>query len=142
MQQALSLARQAAAENEVPVGALLVRDGQVLGQGYNQTITDSDPTAHAEIVAIRRAAEKRGNYRLPGTTLYVTLEPCTMCVGCIIHARIERVVYAASDPKTGAAGSQFDLLEHPAHNHKLQVESGLMAAESALLLRQFFQQRR
>ena len=142
MALALHEARKAEAAGEVPVGAVLVRDGEVLARGWNRNIMDNDPTAHAEIVALREAAGLCGNHRLPGTTLYVTLEPCCMCAGAMIHARIERLVFAAEDPKTGAAGGCFDVLSDARHNHRITVESGCMEVESSELLRQFFRARR
>ena len=143
MLRALQLAEHARdAENEVPVGAVLVHDGQILGLGWNRNITLHDPTAHAEIMALRAAGEKQQNYRLPGATLYVTLEPCSMCAMALVHARIGRVVYAASDPKTGAAGSVFDILVDPRHNHRIDVQGGLLAGPSAELLRNFFRAKR
>lgn len=143
MRRALQLAEHARdAEGEVPVGAVLVQDGQILGLGWNRNITLHDPTAHAEIMALRAAGEKQRNYRLPGATLYVTLEPCSMCAMALVHARIGRVVYAATDPKTGAAGSVFDTLVDARHNHRIQVQGGLLAAESSELLRNFFRARR
>ena len=142
MTEALTLARRAAVEDEVPVGAVVVKDGQVIGRGWNRNIGLHDPSAHAEIMALRDAGETLGNYRLPGCTLFVTLEPCSMCAGAMIHARLERIVYAASDPKTGAAGGKFDLLSNPAHNHAPVVDGGCLADESAALLRDFFRQRR
>jgi tRNA(adenine34) deaminase len=142
MAQALELAAQAAQIGEVPVGALVVHEGQIIGQGYNQTISAHDPCAHAEIMALRQAAQSIGNYRLSGCDLYVTLEPCTMCVGAIIHARIQRLVYAATEPKAGAVASQLQLLLLPHYNHIVQVESGLMADESSAMLSNFFKQRR
>lgn len=142
MQRALQLAQLAEAEGEVPVGALLVRGDQVLGEGYNRPIALHDPTAHAEVQALRAAANKAGNYRLPGSTLYVTLEPCAMCVGAMIHARIERLVFGASDPKTGAVESVSDLLQQPWHNHRIQFEGGVLATECGALLTNFFKARR
>ena len=143
MQRALDLARHASeAHAEIPVGAVLVKAGQVVGEGWNRNIGDSDPSAHAEMVALRSAGIALANHRLPETTLYVTLEPCVMCAGAIIHARIARVVIAADDPKTGAAGSMFDTLVSDRHNHRVVVERGLRADESAELLRDFFRQRR
>ena len=142
MAQAMELAVQAAQIGEVPVGALVVHEGQIIGQGYNQTISAHDPCAHAEIMALRQAAQAIGNYRLSGCDLYVTLEPCTMCVGAIIHARIQRLVYAATEPKAGAVVSQLQLLSLPHYNHIVQVESGLMADESSAMLSKFFKQRR
>jgi len=143
MRRALQLAEHARdAEDEVPVGAVLVQDGQILGLGWNRNITLHDPTAHAEIMALRAAGEKQRNYRLPGATLYVTLEPCSMCAMALVHARIGRVVYAATDPKTGAAGSVFDTLIDARHNHRIEVQGGLLADESSELLRNFFRARR
>ncbi|MED5388183.1 MAG: tRNA adenosine(34) deaminase TadA [Pseudomonadota bacterium] len=142
MQRALALAKQAASAGEVPVGAVLVRDGRVLGEGYNQPITGHDPTAHAEVVALRAAAQEQQNYRLPGSTLYVTLEPCTMCFGALIHARVARLVYAASEPRAGVCVSQLQLPQVSFYNHKLVVEGGVMGMESAALLKAFFAARR
>lgn len=142
MQHALALARRAEADGEVPVGAVVVREGQLLGEGWNRPIADSDPTAHAEIVALRAAARKAGNYRLPGATLYVTLEPCLMCTGAMVHARVERLVFGASDPKRGAAGGLFDAFDIPGLNHRVAVEGGVLAAECAELLQAFFRRRR
>lgn len=143
MLRALELARAAEQEHgEVPVGAVLVSDGCVVGEGMNRNIVDHDASAHAEIVCLRDAGKRAGNYRFPGATLYVTLEPCVMCAGAIVHARIARVVYAATDPKTGAAGSVFDTLVSERHNHRVNVEGGLLADESAMLLRSFFRARR
>ena len=141
MQRALELARQASLLGEVPVGAVLVLDNEIIGEGHNQPIALSDPTAHAEIVALRQAAQKMQNYRLLNTTLYVTLEPCSMCLGALQHARISRLVYAASDPKTGAVESVCRLLDQPL-NHRIQWEKGLLAEESSQLLRDFFKKRR
>ena len=142
MQRALELARQGAEVGEVPVGAVLVRDDQVLGEGFNQPIIAHDPTAHAEVVALRAAAEAEQNYRLPGSTLYVTLEPCTMCFGALVHARVARLVYAASEPRAGVCVSQLQLPQVDFYNHKLLVEGGLMEAESAVMLKAFFAVRR
>ena len=142
MQHALELARRAVAEGEVPVGAVLVRDEQVLGEGYNAPISHHDPTAHAEIRALRAAATAIGNYRLVDTTLYVTLEPCVMCAGAIIHARVRRLVIGADDPRTGAAGSVFDTLLSDKHNHRVEISRGVLAEESSELLKTFFQARR
>ena len=139
---ALDLARQAAALDEVPVGAVVVRDGAVIGRGFNRPIGGNDPTAHAEVAALRDAARADGNYRLPGTTLYVTLEPCAMCIGAIFHARVARVVFGARDPKTGAAGSVIDLFAEPRLNHHAIVEGGVLAAECGALLSSFFAARR
>jgi tRNA(adenine34) deaminase len=142
MQQALVLARQAEAANEVPVGAVLVRDGVMLGQGYNRPISSRDPTAHAEIVALRDAATQASNYRLPGSTLYVTIEPCTMCVGAMIHARVERLVFGALEPRAGAVISQHQLAAHPAYNHQMQVTGGVLEEACASVMREFFRRRR
>lgn len=143
MQRALQLAMHARdAESEVPVGAVLVQAGEIVGLGWNRNITLHDPTAHAEIMALRAAGAKLANHRLSGATLYVTLEPCSMCAMAMIHARIGRVVYAAADPKTGAAGSVFDTLVDARHNHRIEVTGGLLADESAGLLRDFFRARR
>ncbi|BDU21953.1 tRNA adenosine(34) deaminase TadA [Dyella sp. GSA-30] len=143
MRRALQLAEHARdAENEVPVGAVLVLDDQIIGVGWNRNITLNDPTAHAEIQALRAAGEKLANYRMIGATLYVTLEPCAMCAMALVHARIARVVYGATDPKTGAAGSVFDTLVSERHNHRVQVESGLLADEASTMLREFFRSRR
>lgn len=142
MRCALALAQQAQAEGEVPVGALVILDHQIIGEGWNQPIGLSDPSAHAEIAALRAAARRQSNYRLPGATLYVTLEPCVMCVGAIMHARIARVVYGATDPKTGAAGSMFELLGSDKFNHQVEVTGGVLADQCAELLRNFFQSRR
>ncbi|RMG34824.1 MAG: tRNA adenosine(34) deaminase TadA [Gammaproteobacteria bacterium] len=143
MQRALELAQRAWEDGEVPVGAVLVRHGEVIGEGWNRPIGANDPTAHAEIQALRVAGRIMGNYRLPGTTLYVTLEPCPMCAGAIVHARVERVVFGATDPRTGAAGSVFDLLPSDRRfNHRTACEGGLLADEAARLLRDFFRERR
>ena len=143
MRHALALARQAQAQGEVPVGAVVVADGEIIGEGWNRPIGSSDPTAHAEIVALRAAAAAIGNYRLPGSTLYVTLEPCPMCAGAIVHARVQRVVFAANDPRAGAAGSMFDLLPSDARfNHHTCCEGGVLAEESSTMLKTFFRQRR
>ena len=142
MDRALDLAGQAAAAGEVPVGAVIVRDGRIVGEGRNQPIGAHDPSAHAEIVALRDAGQRLGAYRLPDTTLYVTLEPCPMCIGAMIHARISRVVFGASDPKTGACGGALGLHEHPSHNHRITVEGGVEAERASALLRGFFKARR
>ena len=142
MARALELARRAAAAGEVPVGAVIVRDGEVVGEGYNLTVTEADPTTHAEVVAIRRAAATVGDWRLLDCTLYVTLEPCAMCAGAIVLARIPRVVFGASDPKAGMAGSLGNLLQDRRLNHRCEVTSGVLAEESGELLRAFFRERR
>jgi len=142
MQQALDQAKLAALAGEVPVGAVLVRDGQVISTGFNQPISNSDPSAHAEMIALRAAALDESNYRLPGTTLYVTLEPCTMCAGAMLHARVERLVFGATDPKTGAAGSVLNVFLEKQINHQTQVEGGIMGEECGQILRDFFKERR
>jgi tRNA(adenine34) deaminase len=141
MQAALTEARLAAEAGEVPIGAVVVYEGAIIARGQNRVLRDIDPTGHAEVVALRAAAAL-GNYRLTGCTLYVTLEPCAMCAGAMIHARIDRLVYAAADPKAGACGSVLAVLNHPQLNHKIQVEQGIAAEESAELLRNFFRERR
>ena len=140
--QALQLAARAEAEGEVPVGAVLVRDDACLAEGWNRPIALHDPTAHAEIMALRAGAQRIGNYRLTGTTLYVTLEPCAMCAGAIVHARVQRVVYGAYDPRAGAAGSVFDILRAPGLNHRVEVQAGVMADECEQRLKAFFRERR
>ncbi|OAM52657.1 tRNA-specific adenosine deaminase [Methylovorus sp. MM2] len=142
MQIALQLAQQAADSGEVPVGAIIVKDGEIIGRGSNSPIGLHDPTAHAEIAALRDAAQKLGNYRLPDCTLYVTLEPCAMCSGAIQHARISRLVYGANDPKTGACGSVVDLMAEDRLNHHTEVVSGILAEECGAMLTRFFAQRR
>ena len=144
MRQALALADRARDEDdEIPVGALLVgADGQLLAEGWNRNISERDPSAHAEIVAMRRAGQALGNHRLLGSTLYVTLEPCAMCAMAMVHARVARVVYAASDPKTGACGSVFDLLADPRHNHHVAVQGGLLADEAGSRLTDYFRAKR
>ena len=142
MREALALAAQAASAGEVPVGAVVVREGRIIGRGYNRPITSNDPTAHAEIVALREAAAAEGNYRLPGCELYVTLEPCAMCVGAMVHARIGRIVYGTRDPKTGACGSIVDLPALTAWNHHGRFEGGVLADECGAVLRRFFAARR
>ena len=142
MKRAFELANQAEQIGEIPIGAVLTLDDKIIGEGYNRSITDNDPTAHAEIVAIRQAAKKNQNYRLPKTTLYVTLEPCSMCAGAIVHSRVQRLVYGAKDEKTGACGSMFDVISTNDKNHRLLPEQGLMAEEAASLLSNFFKRRR
>ena len=142
MQCAVELAKKAEAQDEVPIGAVIVLDNQIIGEGWNQPISSDDPTAHAEIMALRDAGEKIGNYRLPNATIYVTLEPCTMCAGAIIHARLSRLVYAADDPKTGACGSVFNLLQTEELNHKVDIEKGVMEEECQSLIRSFFKEKR
>jgi len=142
MREALALAREAAGVDEVPVGAVVVIDGEIVGRGFNQPIGRHDPTAHAEIMALRDAAARVGNYRLPGSTLYVTLEPCVMCSGAIMHARVGRVVFGARDPKTGAAGSVIDLYAEARLNHHADIVGGVLAEECGALLSGFFAARR
>ncbi len=142
MRLALDQALNAQLAGEVPVGAVLMREGQVLATGYNRPITTCDPTAHAEIVALRHAAQLAQNYRLPGVTLYVTLEPCAMCAMALLHARVARIVYATADPKTGAAGSVVDLFAQPLLNHQTELVGGVLAEPAAALLRRFFPERR
>jgi tRNA(adenine34) deaminase len=142
MRRALELATLAAREGEVPVGAVLVKEGQLIAEGRNRPIANHDPTAHAEIQLLRAAGKALNNYRLAGTTLYVTLEPCPMCAGAIVHARVQRVVFAATDPRTGAAGSIYNILQSNELNHRCEVEGGVLAEESAILLRGFFRSRR
>ncbi len=142
MREALTLAREAGAAGEVPVGALVVVDGQIVGRGFNQPILSRDPTAHAEVMALRDAGRTLSNYRMPGSTLYVTLEPCTMCSGAIFHARVDRVVFGARDPKTGVAGSVLDLYGVDRLNHHASVYGGLLAEECGGLLSNFFAARR
>ncbi len=142
MRRALALARRAADAGEVPVGAVVVQNGRIVGEGGNCMIAAADPSAHAEIEALRSACKALGNYRLPEAELYVTLEPCAMCAGALVLARVARVVYSAADPKSGAAGSVLNVLQNSCLNHQCRVDSGLLADESAELLRKFFQNRR
>ncbi|KAG1682725.1 tRNA-specific adenosine deaminase [Nymphon striatum] len=142
MEHALELADRSRQEGEVPVGAVLIKDDQIIGEGWNQPIAKHDASAHAEIMAIRAAGLNENNYRLPNTTLYVTLEPCTMCAGAIIHARVERVVYGAPDPRTGSAGSATNIFSGDYHNHKVQVEGGVLRNECGQILKDFFRERR
>ena len=142
MREALAEAHAARAAGEVPIGAVVVYEGQVIGRGQNRVLRDVEPTAHAEIVAMRAAAKALNNYRLTGCELYVTLEPCAMCAGAMIHARLARLVYGARDPKAGAAGSVLEVLNHPRLNHRMEVTAGVMEEESAEMLREFFRQRR
>ncbi len=142
MEEAVRLARIAENHNEVPVGAIVVKDNQIIGRGWNRTITDHDPTAHAEMVAIREAGQCVGNYRLVGCDLYVTLEPCPMCAGAIVHSRLRSVTFGAQDPKTGAAGSVFDILRSPEHNHQVALHPQQRAQECSELLRAFFKGKR
>ncbi len=142
MRHALALAGRAAAQGEVPVGAVLVKDGALLAEGYNRPIGDHDPSGHAEIIALREAARTLGNYRLTGSTLYVTLEPCVMCAGAITHARVQRLVFAAADPRAGAVHSLYDVIANPRLNHRVEWTGGVLAAECGQLLRDFFRARR
>jgi tRNA(adenine34) deaminase len=142
LRAALDEALAAERDGEVPVGAVVVFEGAIVGRGNNRVLRDSDPTAHAEIVALRAAGQALGNYRLENCTLYVTLEPCAMCAGAILHARIKRLVYAAADPKAGACGSVLSVMNHPQLNHKVEVEAGLLAEEGGALLTNFFRARR
>jgi tRNA(adenine34) deaminase len=142
LRSAMAAAVSAQATGEVPVGAVVVRDKEIIATGHNRVIADSDPTAHAEIVALRAAGRALGNYRLEGCDLYTTLEPCAMCAGAILHARIRRLVYAASDPKAGACGSVLTVLNHPQLNHRVEVVSGLLADECGAMLTNFFRSRR
>ena len=142
MSHALTLARRAQEQGEVPVGAVLVREGELVAEGWNQSIQAADPTAHAEIVALRAAARELQNYRLTDTTLYVTLEPCPMCAGALVWGRVRRLVFGAADPRAGAAGTVFDLLNAPALNHRVEVAGGVLAEECGRCLKAFFQSRR
>jgi len=142
MQRALELARQAQSLGEVPIGAVLVKDDQIIGEGFNAPISRHDPTAHAEIMALRDAAQRIANYRLPDTTLYVTIEPCVMCAGALVHARVREVVYGASEPRSGAAGSVFEILQSGKLNHRVALRGGVLASECASLLQDFFKVRR
>ncbi|WP_438862708.1 tRNA adenosine(34) deaminase TadA [Neptunicella sp.] len=142
MQYALTLANKAAGQGEIPVGAIVVKDNQIIGEGWNQSIDQHDPSAHAEMQAIRQAGQALQNYRMPGTTLYVTLEPCPMCAGLLVHSRIERLVFGAADAKTGCAGSIMDLLRHEKLNHQVEVTAGVLATECGEMLSAFFRQRR
>ncbi|PWW36935.1 tRNA-adenosine deaminase [Idiomarina loihiensis] len=142
MQRALELAEQAQNADEVPVGAVLVMDDKIVGEGYNQVISLSDPSAHAEAQAIRSAGQTIDNYRLVNATLYVTLEPCAMCAGLITHARVKRLVFGATDPRTGATGTAIEVINHASMNHKVEVHSGVLAEECGDILRRFFRARR
>jgi tRNA(adenine34) deaminase len=142
MEQALEQARLAAEAGEVPVGAVVVRDREIVGRGHNRNLLDNDPTAHAEIVALRQAAERLGNHRLSGCVMFATIEPCAMCAGAMIHARLARLVYGASDPKAGAGGSVLAVLNHPKLNHQMEVTSGVLADKCSEILTSFFHGRR
>ena len=142
MERALEQAELAAAAGEVPVGALVIKDGQIIGQGHNRNLLDNDPTAHAELVALRQAAARLGNHRLTGCTMVATIEPCSMCAGALIHARIGRLVYGASDPKAGAAGSIVQVINHPSLNHRMEVTAGVLSGKCSEILQRFFRQKR
>jgi tRNA(Arg) A34 adenosine deaminase TadA len=142
MELALEQARLGAEAGEVPVGAVVIKDGEVVGRGHNRNLLDNDPTAHAEIVALRDAGARLGNHRLNGCTVFATIEPCAMCAGAMLHARLARLVYGASDPKAGAAGSVLQVLNHPRLNHQMEVVSGVLADKCSEILQRFFQQRR
>lgn len=142
MELALELARRGAEAGEVPVGALVIKDGQIVGQGHNRNLLDNDPTAHAEIVALRQAAATLGNHRLIGCEIFVTVEPCAMCAGAMVHARIARLVYGAADPKAGAVSSVLQVINHPRLNHKMEVTAGVLADQCAELLQDFFRKKR
>src|SRR5215831_1874461 len=142
MRQALEQARLAAEAGEVPVGAVVIKDGEIVGRGHNRNLLDNDPTGHAEIVALRDAAAQLGNHRLNGCVMFATVEPCAMCAGAMIHARLARLVYGASDPKAGAAGSVMAVLNHPKLNHQMEVTSGVLAEQSSEILTSFFKTRR
>jgi tRNA(adenine34) deaminase len=142
MERALALAELAAAAGEVPVGALVIKDGEIIGQGHNRNLLDNDPTAHAEMVALRQAAARVGNHRLVGCTMIATIEPCSMCAGALIHARIARLVYGANDPKAGAAGSTVQVINHPSLNHRMEVTAGVLAGKCSEILQKFFRHKR
>jgi tRNA(adenine34) deaminase len=142
MHAALAEARLAAEAGEVPIGAILIHQGALIARAQNRVLRDNDPTAHAEIVALRATAKALGNYRLSGCTLYVTLEPCSMCAGAVVHARLDRLVFAATDPKAGACGSVLSVLNHPQLNHKMATEQGILAEQASELMRTFFRERR
>ena len=142
MEQALEQARLAAQAGEVPVGALVIKDGEIIGLGHNRNLLDHDPAAHAEIIALRQAAARLGNHRLTGCEMFVTIEPCAMCAGALVHARLARLVYGASDPKAGAAGSVLQVLNHPGLNHKMEVRSGVLAEKCSEILQKFFREKR
>jgi tRNA(adenine34) deaminase len=142
MELALEQARLAAAAGEVPVGALVIKDGEIVARGHNRNLLDNDPTAHAEIMALRQAAARLGNHRLSGCVMFATIEPCAMCAGAMMHARLSRLVYGAGDPKAGAAGSVLQVLNHPGLNHRMEVAAGVLADQCSEILRSFFQSRR
>ena len=142
MEQALEQARLAAQAGEVPVGALVIKDGEIIGLGHNRNLLDHDPAAHAEIIALRQAAARLGNHRLTGCEMFVTIEPCAMCAGALVHARLARLVYGTSDPKAGAAGSVLQVLNHPGLNHKMEIRSGVLADKCSEILQKFFREKR
>lgn len=142
MQCAFKLAQKAKEHDEVPVGAVIVHEDKIIGEGWNQPISSNDPTAHAEIIALRDAGNNVGNYRLPDATMYVTLEPCAMCAGAIVHARLSKIIFAVADPKTGACGSIFNLLQAEELNHKVEIGKGIMEDECRLLIQTFFKEKR
>lgn len=142
MERAIELAMEAEKQGEVPIGAVVVLNNEIIGEGYNQVIKLSDPSAHAEIIALRQAAKKIGNYRLNGASIYTTLEPCCMCAGALVHARIKNLYFSASDPKAGACGSQFQLLDNSILNHRVNIDIGIFQEKSASLLKNFFKERR
>ena len=142
MELALEQASLAAQAGEVPVGALVIRDGEIIGRGHNRNLLDNDPTAHAEVVALRQAASRLGNHRLSGCVMYATIEPCSMCAGALIHARISRLVYGASDVKAGAAGSVLDVLNHPRLNHRMEITAGILKERCSEILQDFFRRKR
>jgi tRNA(adenine34) deaminase len=142
MRLALEQAALAATAGEVPIGALVIKDGEIMGRGHNRNLLDDDPTAHAEIVALRQASARLGNHRLAGCTMFATIEPCSMCAGALIHARIARLVYGASDPKAGAAGSVLQVINHPGLNHRMEVTAGVLSSECSEILQEFFRRKR
>ncbi|PHS20165.1 MAG: tRNA adenosine(34) deaminase TadA [Kangiella sp.] len=142
MQKALNLAELAEKQGEVPVGAILVKDDEIIGQGYNQPISNHDPSAHAEIVALREAGQKVQNYRIVDSTMYVTLEPCAMCAMAMVHARVSKIVFATKEPRTGAGGSLYQLLQHSGHNHQIEIIDGILQEQSSELLKRFFRAKR
>ena len=142
MEQALEQAALAAAGGEVPVGAIVIKDGQIVGRGHNRNLLENDPTAHAEIVALRDAAARMGNHRLTGCVMFATIEPCAMCAGALVHARISRLVYGASDPKAGAAGSVLQVINHPGLNHRMEITAGVLAGRCSDVLQRFFREKR
>ena len=142
MQEALNLAEIAESLGEVPVGSILVKDDKTIGQGYNQPISNHDPSAHAEIMALREAGQKMQNYRLVGSTMYVTLEPCAMCAMAMVHARVSKIIFATKEPRTGAGGSLYQLLQHSGHNHQIEIVEGILQEQSSQMLKRFFKAKR